>query len=257
MKLHGSVALVTGASSGLGRALAQALGEAGVDVAVGYRDAREAAEQTCAAIRASGRTSASTAGRRAMPVRLDQTDPASIDAAVAETAKELGRIDILVNCAAWSTDVPFADLAAMTPELWDRIHQTNLRGPFLLARACAPHLKAHGQGRIINVSGGSAFTPSGSSIAQAAAKAALVHLTRCLAVAMAPEVTVNCVAPGLMAGTGMASRVSPEGFEAARQRTALKCTTSIQDVAEQVLAFCRADSVTGQTLVLDGGHVFH
>ena len=249
MELAGRVAFVTGASSGLGRALALALGGAGMPVAVGYRRARAEAEAACAAIAASG--------VRAVPVLLDQTDPASIESAVAEVVKSFGRLDVLVNCAAWSTDVPFADLAAMTPELWDRIHQTNLRGPFLLARAAASHLKAHGAGRIINVSGGSAFTPSGSSIAQAAAKAALVHLTKCLAVAMAPEVTVNCVAPGLMLGTGMASRIPAEGVEAARQRTALKRTTSIDDVAAQVLTYCRADSVTGQTLVLDGGHVFH
>ena len=249
MEIAGCVAFVSGASSGLGRALALALGVAGAHVAVGYRRAQPEAEAACAAIAASG--------VRAAPVLLDQTDPASIEVAVAEVVKTFGRLDVLVNCAAWSTDVPFADLEAMTPELWDRIHQTNLRGPFLLARAAAPHLKAHGAGRIINVSGGSAFTPSGSSIAQAAAKAALVHLTKCLAVAMAPEVTVNCVAPGLMLGTGMASRIPPAGVEAARQRTALKRTTSIDDVAAQVLTYCRADSVTGQTLVLDGGHVFH
>jgi 3-oxoacyl-[acyl-carrier protein] reductase len=249
LELAGRVAFVTGASSGLGRALALVLGRAGAQVAVGYRRARAEADAVCAEIVASG--------VRAVPVPLDQGDPASIEAAVADVMKNFGRLDMLVNCAAWSTDVPFADLDEMTPDLWDRIHQTNLRGPFLLARAAAPHLKSHGAGRIINVSGGSAFTPSGSSIAQAAAKAALVHLTKCLAIALAPEVTVNCVAPGLMEGTGMASRIPPAGVEAARQRTALKRTTSIDDVAQQVLTFCRADSVTGQTLVLDGGHVFH
>ena len=84
-----------------------------------------------------------------------------------------------------------------------------------------------------------------------------MHLTRCLAVALAPDITVNCVAPGLMEGTRMSGRIPPHLVEAARQRTALKRTTSIADVANQVLTFCRADSVTGQTLVLDGGHVFH
>ena len=249
MGLAGRVAFVTGASSGLGRSLAFALAHAGAHVAVGYRRDMAAAETVCAGIAATG--------VRAAPIALDQSDPASVDAAVTEVVRVLGGLDVLVNCAAWSTDVPFADLDAMTPELWDRIHQTNLRGPFLLARAAAPHLKAHGAGRIVNVSGGSAFTPSGSSIAQASAKAALVHLTKCLAVALAPEVTVNCVAPGLMLGTGMASRIPQAGVDAARQRTALKRTTSIDDVAAQVLTFCRADSVTGQTLVLDGGHVFH
>ena len=249
MELNDSVVFVTGASSGLGRVLAQAFGEAGSRVAVGYRAGREAADETCAGIVA--------AGGRAAAVRLDQTDPVSIASAVAETLNQFGRIDILVNNAAWSTDIPFADLEAMTPELWDRIQTTNLRGPFLLARACAPHMRAQRRGRIVNVSGASAFTTSGSSLAQATAKAALVHLTRCLAVALAPDITVNCVAPGLMEGTGMGARVPPAGVEAARARTLLKRTTPMDDVTAQVLAFCRSDSVTGQTLLIDGGHAFH
>lgn len=248
MELRDRVALVTGASSGLGRALAESLAAAGMRVGVGYRTNAGAARRVCESI--------SAAGCHAVPIAVDQALPASVDEAVRAMLGELGRIDVLVNCAAWSTDVAFEDLDTLTPALWDRILQTNLRGPFLMARACAPHLKASGAGRIVNVAGGSAFTPSGSSIAQAVAKAGLVHLTRCLAVALAPEVTVNAVAPGLMLGTGMASRVSEEGVAKARARAALKRTTRIEDVCEQVLTFCRAESVTGETVVLDGGHAF-
>ena len=190
-------------------------------------------------------------------VQLDQTDPASIQAAAEATAAHLGRPDILVNNAAWNIPIPFPDLDALTPEIWDRINGTNVRGPFLRARACAPYMRKQRQGRIVNISAFIGLTPAGSSIAHAVAKAALVHLTRCLAVALAPDITVNCVAPGLMEGTRMAQRVPPDVVEAMRQRAVLKRTTSLQDVADQVVTFCRADSVTGQVLVIDGGIHFH
>ena len=99
--------------------------------------------------------------------------------------------------------------------------------------------------------------PAGSSIAQAVSKAGVIHLTRCLAVALAPDVTVNCVAPGLMEGTRMAARVPSERVDAMRERALLKQNTSIQDVADQAVQFCRAESVTGQVLVIDGGIHLH
>jgi 3-oxoacyl-[acyl-carrier protein] reductase len=157
-----------------------------------------------------------------------------------------GELTILVNNAAWNAAVPFSDLDALTPELWDRMHNTNVRGPFLVSRACAPHLRKSGHGRIVNISAFIGLSP-----------AALIHLNRCLAVALAPDVTVNSVAPGLMEGTKMFDRIPAQNTEAARNRAALKRHTSVVDVAEQVVAFCRADTVTGQVLVIDGGLVFH
>ena len=106
-------------------------------------------------------------------------------------------VDILVNNAAWNIGIPFTDLDALTPEIWDCVLATNLRGPYLLARACAPHLRAHRAGRIVNIASVGGLYPASSSIAYSASKAGLIHLTRCLAVALAPSVTVNCIAPGL------------------------------------------------------------
>ena len=162
-------------------------------------------------------------------------------------------MDILVNNAAWNIGIPFTDLDALTADIWDRVLETNLRGPYLLARACAPHLRAHGAGRIVNIASLGGLYPASSSIAYSASKAGLIHLTRCLAVALAPDVTVNCIAPGLVEGTRMAQRMPEEVAEMERQQAVLGQVASIADIAAQAVMFCRAESITGQVLVIDGG----
>ena len=124
-----------------------------------------------------------------------------------------------------------------------------------MTRAAATHLKRQDQGRVINISGLPGLAPVGS-IALAVSKAGLIHLTRCLAVALAPSITVNSIAPGLMAGTRMFARAT-ERLAAATTQAALKRTTKLEDVARQVVLFCQSDSVTGQTQVIDAGTVFH
>jgi 3-oxoacyl-[acyl-carrier protein] reductase len=243
--LIGKTAFVTGGSGDIGGAIARALGAAGADVVISYVGHPEGAAATVDAVRA--------AGRRSLAVQLDQREPASIDASVASVVARFGRLDILVNNAAWNIGIPFADLDALQPEIWDRVLETNLRGPFLLARAFAPYLRAQGAGRIVNIASLAGLYPSGSSIAYAASKAGLIHLTRCLAVALAPHVTVNCIAPGLVEGTRMAQRLPEAVARMARREAALGRTASAQDIAQQVVTFCRADSVTGQVLVIDGG----
>lgn len=249
MNLGNCVGFVTGGSGGLGSTVSKTLAINGVDVAVGYCSNPDAAEEVADQVR--------ELGRKAIIVELDQTQIESIDSAVSTISKEMGRLDILVNNAAWNVAVPFHDLEALTPEIWDRIHHTNLRGPFLVSRACAPLLHKNGSGRIINISAFIGLSPEGSSIAHATAKGGLIHLNRCLAVAMAPDVTVNSVAPGLMEGTTMFNRIPSETTERFKERAILKKHTQIQDVADQVITFCKADSVTGQLLVIDGGLVFH
>jgi 3-oxoacyl-[acyl-carrier protein] reductase len=190
-------------------------------------------------------------------IQLDQTDPVRVDAAVSEAARALGRLDVLVNNAAWNIGIPFPDLDMLTTDIWDRIFNTNVRGPFQLARAAATHMQKSGAGRIVNIASIAGLRPSGSSIAYASSKAALIHLTRCLAVALAPSITVNCVAPGLIEGTRMARRLPQAVVDSARSSVVLGRTSSMEDIAEQVLTFCRAESVTGQVLVVDGGMCFH
>jgi 3-oxoacyl-[acyl-carrier protein] reductase len=249
MDLKDRVALVAGGTGLLGTAIARALAGAGADIVISYLERKDAARETCAAVE--------TLGRRAWSVALDQTDPAAIPAAVAAAAEKFGRLDMLVNNAGWNISIPFPDLEALDAAVWDRLFATNLRGPYLLARAAAPHLKSSGSGRIVNIASVAGLQPGGSSIGYATSKAGLIHLTRCLAVALAPEVSVNCVAPGLMEGTRMTSRLRPEVVEGARQRAILKRAASVEDVADQVLAFCKSDSVTGQTVNVDAGVFFH
>ena len=245
MELSGKVAFVTGGSGDIGGAIAHALAAGGADVAISYIGADDRAAVAVAGIR--------NAGRRSTAVSLDQRQPSSIDAAVAAVIKEFGRLDILVNNAAWNIGIPFADLDALTPEIWDRVMETDLRGPFLLARASARHLRANGAGRIVNIASLAGIYPAGSSIAYAAAKAGLIHLTRCLAVSLAPAVTVNSIAPGLVPGTRMSQNLPDEVVQAVRKQVVLGRTATAQDIATQAVTFCRADSVTGQVLVIDGG----
>ena len=249
MDLNDRVALVAGGTGVLGIAIARALARAGADVGITYLERRDAARETCAAVEALG--------RRAFSVALDQTDAGAIPGAIEAAARHFGRLDALVNNAAWNVAIPFPDLETLDAATWDRLFSTNLRGPYLLCRAAAPRLKAGGAGRIVNIASVAGLNPGGSSIAYATSKAGLIHLTRCLAVALAPEVTVNCVAPGLMEGTRMTSRLRPETAEGARQRAALKRAASVEDVADQVVTFCRSDSVTGQVLNIDAGVFFH
>ena len=249
MELYDRVALITGATGGLGAVMACMLADEGAHVAVTHLGHRDEGVEVCRQVEAKG--------RKSFLIHLDQTDPASCEAAVEATVRALGRLDILINNAAWNSRVPFADLQALTPEFWDRSLNTNLRGPFLMTRAAAPHLKRQDQGRVVNIAGLPGLRPEGSSIALAVSKAGLIHLTRCLAVALAPSITVNCVVPGLMEGTRMFARVPPDRVAATIDKALLKRTTSLEDVSRQVLLFCQSDSTTGQTQVIDAGTVFH
>jgi len=245
MDLTGKAAFVTGGSGDIGGAIAKALAAAGVDVAVSYVGDASRADATVDAVK--------RLGRKSLAVQLDQRDPESIDASVQQVTDGLGKVDILVNNAGWNIGIPFPALDALTADIWDRVHETNLRGPFLLSRAFAPELRRHKAGRIINIASLAGLAPGGSSIAYAASKAGLIHLTHCLAVALAPDVSVNCIAPGLVEGTRMATRVPEEMKQLARAQTVLGRTGSAEDIAQMAVAFSRADSMSGQTVVVDGG----
>ena len=192
-------------------------------------------------------------GGQASAIQLDQREPKDIESTIKKIAGDFGRLDILVNNAAWNIGIPFPNLEDLTPEIWDRVIETNLRAPFLLARAAASLLKADGGGHIVNISSAGGISPGSSSIAYSSSKAGLNHLTRCLAVAMSPEVAVNCVAPGLVENTRMANRLPEAVSSSARRQAILGRVGQTDDIAEQVLTFVTSTSVTGQTLVIDGG----
>ncbi len=249
MELQNAVAIVTGGSGGLGRRICHALANAGTDVAVGYSRSGDVAREVAQGLR--------DAGVRAEAFRCDVTDPDQIEALVSQVVARFGRVDILVNDAAYNKWIPFGDLDAMTLEDWSRILTVNLTGPMLCTKAVAPLMKQQGAGRIVNISSIAGIGPTGSSIPYAVSKAGLIHLTKCMSVALAPEILVNCVAPGYLVGTRMSSNLSPEFRQRAIDGSLLKRPADKDDIADQVVAFCRTDSITGQTLVVDSGRVFH
>ena len=245
MELKGCAAIVTGGSGGLGERICRALALSGVNVAVNYTASEAKAKSVAADI--------SKLGARAVAIRADVTDVAAVARMAEQTKAEFGRIDILVNDAAFNQSVPFPDINGLTHEIWNKIITTNLYGPFNCIKAVAPIMKTQGQGRIINISSGAGIFPRGSSIAYAVSKAGLNHLTTCMAAALAPEVTVNCVAPGHMKGTRMTSNLRPEHIAKAEQTAALRRSVNKDDVADQIVLFCKSDSVTGQTILMDCG----
>ena len=244
-ELEGKVSLVTGGSGDIGSAIAKRLGQSGSTVVITYVGAEDLASQTVDEIKAEG--------GKASALRLDQRDPNEIEAIISQISQDQGRLDILVNNAAWNIGIPFPNLEELTAEIWDRVLETNLRAPFLLARAAASLLKADGGGHIVNISSAGGISPGSSSIAYSSSKAGLNHLTRCLAVAMSPDVAVNCVAPGLVENTRMANRLPDAVSNAARKQAILGKVGQTEDIAEQVLTFVTSTSVTGQTIVIDGG----
>ena len=239
------VALVTGASGDIGAAIAKILGNNGWHVIGTYVGAADAAAATVAAVIDTGGS--------AEVMQLDQRDPAAIDAIIAAIDENHGRLDVLINNAAWNIGIPFRRLEDLDADIWDRVLETNLRAPFLLARAAADLLKAGDGGHIVNISSAGGITPGSSSIAYSSSKAGLNHLTRCLAVAMSPEVAVNCIAPGLVENTRMAQRLPDNVAQGARQTAVLGRVGQADDIANQTLTFVQSRSITGQIMVIDGG----
>jgi len=250
MDLRGAVALVTGGNGGLGQRICHALAKEGAHIAVIYARSRDQAEGVA-------RELASRYQVNAEAFACDITDGAAVEALTTQVAGRFGRLDILVNDAAYNKSISFADLDNLTLEVWDKIMAVNLTGPMRLIKAVAPAMKAQKRGRIVNISSVAGLSPTGSSIAYAVSKAGLIHLTRCMAVALAPETLVNCVAPGLLEGTRATSNLRPEQIERSAAGSLLKKAADKDDCAEMVVAMCRSETMTGQTVVIDSGRIFH
>jgi 3-oxoacyl-[acyl-carrier protein] reductase len=176
---------------------------------------------------------------------------------VDQVVKRFGRLDILVNDAAYNVSIPYQDLDRLTLEEWSKIMDINLTGPMLCIKAVAPVMRRQGQGRIVNIASIAGLAPTGSSIPYAVSKAGLIHLTRCMAVALAPHVLVNCIAPGLLEGSQTTANLPPGRIEVAMASSLLKKAADKDDIANQVVAMCCTETMTGQTLVIDAGRFFH
>jgi 3-oxoacyl-[acyl-carrier protein] reductase len=250
MDLKGAVALVTGGNGGLGQRICHALAKEGTHIAVMYARSRGQAEGVAQELTSRYQINAAA-------FACDITEGAAVEGLIGRVTERFGRIDVLVNDAAYNTSIPFTDLDNLTLEVWDTIMAVNLTGPMRLTKAVAPVMKAQGRGRIVNVSSVAGLTPTGSSIAYAVSKAGLIHLTRCMAVALAPETLVNCVAPGLLEGTRATANLRPEQVERSASGSLLKKAADKDDCADMVVTMCRTETMTGQTIVIDAGRVFH
>jgi len=249
MDLRNAVAIVTGCTGGLGQRIGRALAEQGSQVAGVYLQSRAKAEAFA--------QEWSALGPRCMAVQADVNDQEQIERMVQLVVREYGCIDILINNAAYNQVIPFKDLDGLTMEIWNHILLANLTSPFMCIKAVAPIMQKQHRGRIVNVASIAGLAPRGSSIAYAVSKAGLIHLTRCIAVALGPDIAVNTVAPGTMLGTRMTERMGSAQVEKNIQISVLQRPVERDDVAHQVVEFCRSDSTTGQVLVLDSGVVYH
>lgn len=243
MELAGKVALVTGSATGIGRAIALRLAQAGVGVVINYSRSEQEATETLAEVASFG-----------VPHLLHKAEVSSdqqVRAMVQETIGRLGRLDILVNNAGTTNFVSHDDLEGLLDEYWDRAMNVNVKGMFYASRAAASELRKN-KGCIVNITSVAGLTGLGSSIAYSASKAAAISVTKSLARVLAPEVRVNSIAPGVVNTRWV------EGQEEHVRRlgagTPLGRVATPEDVAEMTYGLIvHGDFVTGQTLTVDGG----
>lgn len=241
-------ALVTGSATGIGRAEAIALAAAGHDVAVNYRRSADAAEQTAVACAAHG--------AKTVVIGCDVADDNQVKSMVGETEAAFGRLDVLCNNAGITSSAPFGDLDAIDLDEWDRVLAVNVRGIVQVTRACAPMLRA-AKGCIVNTASIVGLRPGPQPLAYSTSKAAVVSLTRTLALALGPDIRVNAVAPGWMEGDWM-KRMLGDDYDRLMERrarmTPLKRCVTAEDVAEVMLSLVQGNRfVTGEIVVVDGG----
>ena len=235
--LQGKVALVTGAAKRIGRTLALALAKEGADIAITYRNSQPEAQKTVHELE--------SLGVKAVAVRCDVRDPQGVEEAVAEVVQRFQRLDLLVNNAgAFETAV----LEQITVEQWDAMFEINTRGPFLMAKAAHPHLKAT-HGRIINLGSLGGLHPWPTHAHYCTSKAAVHMLTQTMSKAFAPEISVNCVAPGMIVNGEVSA-----SYEHFADKTPMKKNGCPEDVAAAVMFFATGPHfITGQILSVDGG----
>lgn len=237
--LAGKVALITGGAKRLGRASAIAMAAAGADVAITFlRSAREVQHTVI---------DLSSFGVRAVALRCDVTDEKSVKAMIKEARKELGGIDILVNNAA---NYETADFETLTVKRWDAIFASNTRGPFVVSREAIKSLRER-RGKIINMGSLGGIQPWATHAHYCSSKAAVHMLTKVMAKALAPEISVNCVAPGMI---DLGEKAAAGFMKRMAKQTPMRRNGTGEEIADAVMFFATAPHfITGQILVVDGG----
>ena len=250
MNIDGGVFIITGSATGLGAAVSRRLSAKGGKVVINYTKSEAEANATAEACR--------SLGGEALLCRADVSDDADCRRMAAEAMERFGRIDGLVNNAAQSKIAAHADLEALTADDFNRIFAVNVIGPYQMVRAVTPHMKAQGKGAIVNISSVSGFSGSGSSIAYAASKAALNTMTLSLARALAPEIRVNAVCPGVMQTRWWWEGLGEDRYQSFidnyAETSPLKAAGDPEIVADPVVWLMEgAEHVTGETIMVDSG----
>tara|TARA_Y100000590_G_scaffold296160_1_gene333715 strand:+ start:121 stop:906 length:786 start_codon:yes stop_codon:yes gene_type:complete len=247
MEIDRKVAVVTGASSGIGQAVAESLGKLGLSVAVNYFKNKDGANAVAANI--------NQYGQAAIALQADVSIDEQAQKLIINTFSEFGRIDYLVNNAGMTYFAEHGDLNAMTEDMWLDIYKVNVIGAFQVSRAASNYMRANGDGAIVNVSSIAGITGAGSSIAYAASKAALISVTKSLARSLSPEVRVNTVAPGFVDTPWWQKRPDYQNrLEAAKATTMRDYVSGPEAIADTIVPLLVHNKyVTGETIIVDGG----
>ena len=243
------VALVTGAASGIGSATAIELARSSYDVMVNYSRSEDLARETAKVCESHGVT--------AMIHQCDVADDAGVRAMLAKVEESFGRLDVLINNAGITSSAPFKDLDAIDLDEWDRVLAVNVRGIVQVTRAATSLLRAAPAGAIVNTASIVGLRPGPQPLAYSTSKAAVVSLTKTLALSLGPDIRVNAVAPGWMEGDWM-ERMLGDNYDRLMERrakmTPLKRCVTAEDVAETMVSLAlRNRFVTGEIVVVDGG----
>ena len=237
--LRGRAVLITGGAKRLGRAFALAMAEAGADVAITFLKSDREAQHTVIDIGGFG--------VRAVALRCDVRDEKSVRSTIKETVRELGGIDIVVNNAG---NYETVDFEKITVQQWDEMFASNTRGPFLVSREAVKELRNR-KGKIINLGSLGGLRPWGTHAHYCSSKAALDMLTRVMAKALAPEIAVNCVAPGMI---DLGEKSAAAFMKKMATKTPMRKNGTADDVTTAVMFFATASHfITGQVLAVDGG----
>jgi 3-oxoacyl-[acyl-carrier protein] reductase len=250
MDIKGGVTIVTGSATGVGAAAAIMLAERGCNVVINYTKSETEARETQAACEAHG--------VETLLCQADVSNDADCRRMVDEAVQKWGRVDALINNAGTTKFVAHSDLEGLQAEDFQRIYGVNVIGPFQMTRAVAPHMKAAGQGAVVNISSVAGVMGVGSSIAYAASKGALNTMTLSLARALGPEIRVNTVCPGFIQGRWLAGGMGEDAYNAALARqeraTPLHRAGTPENMAQAAIWFIEgADIVTGEILMVDAG----
>lgn len=238
-EMEGKVAIVTGSSSGIGKAVAVSLAEAGAAVVVNSSSSVAAGKEVAESL------------PRAVYVQGDISDEGACHELVSSALSSFGRLDVLVNNAGTTSVIRHSDLDAASDEIWRRIFEVNVLGTWHMTRAAVPALRESGNGSVVNITSVAGLRPTGSSIPYAVSKAGLNHLTLLLANVLGPEIRVNAVAPGLVDTPWTADWDAIR--EAVRARAPLRRVAQPGDIADAVMGLIGAGAATGQVLTVDAG----